>query len=58
MKSVRLGLALLLCFGAFWGAAHLGILLSSDDAPASATRPDMVAQPRGIDLRRYLPVIR
>jgi hypothetical protein len=58
MKGIRTGLAALLCFGAFWGAAHLGVPVGKDRSGASALRTKSVSTPRGLDLRRYLPVIR
>jgi hypothetical protein len=58
MKGIRTGLAALLCFGAFWGAAHLGVLVGKGRDGASSVTAGSVAAPHGLDLRRYLPVIR
>ena len=58
MKAIRFSLALILCFGAFWGAAHFGILVS----PNGIAMPDMrssAAPARSThNLARYFPIIR
>jgi hypothetical protein len=58
VKGIRIGLAALFCFGAFWGAAHLGVLVGSDRDRASELPAGRVSAPHGVDLRRYLPIIR
>ncbi|WP_298401539.1 hypothetical protein [Sphingobium sp.] len=59
MKTMRVAATALLCFVAFWGAAHIGLMpgLRTDDAVTSYSRITPGADaPR--QLWRYLPVIR
>lgn len=58
MKAVRTTLAVLICLCAFWGAAHVGVLLPHGKAGATGVQAGAGASQRVIDLRRYLPVIR
>ncbi|NWK95101.1 hypothetical protein DM806_05350 [Sphingobium lactosutens] len=59
MKAMRYALTALLCYAAFWGAAHVGMLpvLRADAMPAASAQ----AMP-GVDasrqMWRYLPIIR
>ena len=58
MKIVRLGLTLMICLGAFWAAAHVGVLLPRDRSATTSLQAGAGESQRLIDLRRYLPVIR
>lgn len=58
MKIVRLGLTLMICLGAFWAAAHVGVLLPRAQSASATLQAGAETDRRMIDLRRYLPVIR
>jgi hypothetical protein len=58
VKIVRLGLTLMICLGAFWAAAHVGVLLPRAQGASTPLQAGAGADRRMIDLRRYLPVIR
>lgn len=59
MKAMRYALSALLCYAAFWGAAHIGLLpiLRTDSLPDAAARATPGADaPR--QMWHYLPIIR
>lgn len=59
MKTMRYALAALICYAAFWGAAHIGLLpgLSADAPDALGTQATSGAATTQ-RLSRIFPVIR
>ncbi|OAN51884.1 hypothetical protein [Sphingobium sp. TCM1] len=59
MKVMRYALTALLCYAAFWGAAHVGMLpLLRTDPKVDASPQAMPGAEAARQVRRYLPVIR
>ncbi|MEK7343984.1 MAG: hypothetical protein AABZ73_09190 [Pseudomonadota bacterium] len=59
MKTMRYALTALVCYAAFWGAAHIGLLpgLSADASDTLGTQATSGAE-TAQKLRRIFPVIR
>ncbi|HUD95668.1 hypothetical protein [Sphingobium sp.] len=59
MKAMRYALTALLCYAAFWGAAHVGMLpvLRADTLPEVSAQA-MPGAETSRQIWRYLPIIR